>query len=263
MDIDHRFGQFYENDSFVYYNMFNNHFFRNKETYTKFLAQAKNILLIIDPPFGGIVKLISNTIGQIKNDFGRDSMSTMLFYPYFTGMWINKWLTGFSMIDYKVSYQNQRKFSKNTSQKKGSTARIFTDIEPIQVELPADEGYTLCKLCKKYTFKENQHCKKCNGCMSKVSFISFFVSCQKIHCIVWLFIFLWRTVDIIDTAMPVSGVWRLSTSIVESVIGVILRSSQTALIAGDLSRGGVIQALSQWQTCKILKNNLFLINLFR
>ena len=102
MDIDHRFAQFYENELFVYYNMFNNHFFRDKEIYAKFLQNSKKVLLIIDPPFGGIVKLIANTVGQIKKDYGRETISTMLFYPYFTEMWINNWLSGFKLIDYKV-----------------------------------------------------------------------------------------------------------------------------------------------------------------
>lgn len=169
MDIDQRFTQFYENDSFVHYNMFNNHFFSNKETYTSFLKQSKNVLLIIDPPYGGIVKLIANSIRQIQGDFGKDNgkMSTLLFYPYFTEMWVNKWLPEFKMIDYKVSYENHRKLSKNTTQKKGSTARIFTDIMANNFVLPAEEGYTYCGACKKYTFKENQHCKKCKACTSK------------------------------------------------------------------------------------------------
>lgn len=167
MDIDQRFTQFYENDSFLPYNMFNNHFFDNKQSYTNFLAQSKKLLVIIDPPYGGIVKLVANTINQIKADCDEHTeMSTLLFYPYFMETWVKNWLPSYKMIDFKVCYENQRKFSKDSTGK-GSTARIFTDISPDQIELPIDIGYHYCKLCKKYTFKENTHCKKCNGCTSK------------------------------------------------------------------------------------------------
>lgn len=48
--------------------MFNNHFFSSdkKENYLSFLKKSKNLLLIVDPPYGGIVKLIANTIELIK-----------------------------------------------------------------------------------------------------------------------------------------------------------------------------------------------------
>lgn len=158
--------------------MFNNHFFSEKDNYLKFLKDSKNILLIIDPPYGGIVKLIANTITQIKADCDHNNISTILFYPYFTENWVKKWLSNFQMIDFKVSYENHRKLSKTTSIKKGSTARIFTDISPSKVELPTEDGYVYCNVCKKYTFKENKHCKKCKSCTSKVNvlFYLFFLT---------------------------------------------------------------------------------------
>jgi hypothetical protein len=57
---------FYDEKQFLKYNMFNNHFFDNKESYLKFIRQSNRILLMIDPPYGGLVSLISNTIEIIK-----------------------------------------------------------------------------------------------------------------------------------------------------------------------------------------------------
>lgn len=47
---------------------------------------------------------------------------------------------------------------------------MFTNIDPSLIELPASHGYIYCKLCKKFTFKENKHCSICNKCTSKVKF---------------------------------------------------------------------------------------------
>ncbi len=46
--------------------MFNNHFFNENESYLKFLKTSKKMFVIIDPPYGGIIKLIANTIESIK-----------------------------------------------------------------------------------------------------------------------------------------------------------------------------------------------------
>jgi hypothetical protein len=48
--------------------MFNNHFFvlNQKESYFDFLNKSKKLLLVIDPPYGGIVKLIANSLELIK-----------------------------------------------------------------------------------------------------------------------------------------------------------------------------------------------------
>ena len=69
----------------------------------------------------------------------------------------------------EVSYENQKKLGKDSTQKKGSIARIFTDLSPKDLELPKDEGYYYCDDCKKFTYKENKHCKKCKKCPSKVN----------------------------------------------------------------------------------------------
>ncbi len=149
--------------------MFNHHFFIENQTYKNFLNNSKKLLLIIDPPYGGMVKLVANSILRIKEDAPPDTtVSTMLFYPYFTEVWVKKWLDNFHMIDYKVLYENQKRFGKSATAKKGSTARIFTDIEAKRIKLPVNEGYHFCAACAKYTYKENKHCNKCKSCTSKV-----------------------------------------------------------------------------------------------
>ena len=67
LDIDDRLSQFYSPDIFSQYNMFNNHFFERGEHFEEFMKKSKSLLICVDPPFGGIVKLISNTLNQFKN----------------------------------------------------------------------------------------------------------------------------------------------------------------------------------------------------
>ena len=51
--------------------MFNNHFFdlNQKENYLKFIQKSNKLLIVIDPPYGGIVKLIANTIELIRKGY--------------------------------------------------------------------------------------------------------------------------------------------------------------------------------------------------
>lgn len=83
--------------------MFNNHFFSHRQNYEGFVKRAKNLFVVVDPPYGGIVQLIANTIESIRRDFEGDKISIFLIYPYFIQKWIEKWLPDFQMLDYKVS----------------------------------------------------------------------------------------------------------------------------------------------------------------
>lgn len=56
---------FYPKKLFARYNMFNNHFFYNQKSYLEFVKSSKNLLVVIDPPYGGFVKLVANTIQNI------------------------------------------------------------------------------------------------------------------------------------------------------------------------------------------------------
>lgn len=122
LDIDPRFSQFYNDTIFSRYNMFNNHFFTENKNYLKFLNNSKKILILVDPPYGGIIKLIAKTFESIKKsifkliqfifyhqiiviyylDLNHDNISFFLFYPYFNETWIKTWMPDFNMLDYKV-----------------------------------------------------------------------------------------------------------------------------------------------------------------
>ena len=68
-----------------------------------------------------------------------------------------------------MSYANQEKFSSEKNFKKGSPARIYTNVSPKQIKLPEEQGYFYCSSCEKFTYAENVHCDKCNSCTSKVT----------------------------------------------------------------------------------------------
>lgn len=70
-----------------------------------------------------------------------------------------------------------KKFSQNSNLKKGSPARIFTNLPLDKIELPASEGYKFCDKCNKFTFEENLHCDKCSTCPSKDGF--FYKHCES------------------------------------------------------------------------------------
>lgn len=151
------------------------------------MAASNRLFVLVDPPYGGLVKLIAHTIKQLKDgnqslneiiwlwlgfgfqEFGKADFHVFLVYPYFIESWIKKWLPEFNMLDYKVSYSNQKKFAQTSdSLKKGSPARFFTNVPLKEIELPVDQGYKYCSACQKHVFKENAHCDKCNHCTSKV-----------------------------------------------------------------------------------------------
>ena len=164
--------QFYSDKAYLKYNMFNNHFFHGNKTYLNFIKNANKTLILIDPPYGGLVKLIANTVKNLTQDClnnGKQA-SIILVYPYFMENWIQKWSPDLKMTDFKVTYCNQMNFSDKTSNK-GSSARLFTNIKEInQVEIPRmDElkDYYYCELCEKYTFLQNKHCFKCSKCTSR------------------------------------------------------------------------------------------------
>ncbi|XP_036900725.1 rRNA N6-adenosine-methyltransferase ZCCHC4 isoform X3 [Sturnira hondurensis] len=96
LDIDYRYSQFYMEDSFCHYNMFNHHFF-----------------------------------------------------------------------DGKVDYDNHALYKHGKTGRKQSPVRIFTNIPPNKIVLPAEEGYRFCPLCQRHVSLENRHCEHCGSCTSK------------------------------------------------------------------------------------------------
>ncbi|KAG7200667.1 hypothetical protein KM043_001220 [Ampulex compressa] len=189
LDFDGRFHNFFGPLSYCWYNLFNHHFFNEnaKDVFKDFLTQneGKDTYLICDPPFGGRVEAMSQTLktisdchkkwNNIKNDV--DALKIMFIFPYFMeGIMKQKsnpptvsgGLKDLNMSDYKVDYDNHPLFlnEKNKS-KHGSPVRIFTNIPLHLLELPESDGYKHCRRCQKWVSIENKHCKICKRCTSK------------------------------------------------------------------------------------------------
>ncbi|XP_003773389.1 rRNA N6-adenosine-methyltransferase ZCCHC4 [Sarcophilus harrisii] len=179
LDIDFRYSQFYTEESFCHYNMFNHHFFDGKagfETCRKFLQEDKGVglILVTDPPFGGLVEPLAVTFRKFMDMWGEhqspdNNKELPLFwiFPYFFESRILQFFPSFSMLDYQVDYDNHALYKHGKTGRKQSPVRIFTNIPPNKIILPAEEGYRFCAVCQRYVSLENQHCEICNSCTSK------------------------------------------------------------------------------------------------
>ncbi|XP_074659207.1 rRNA N(6)-adenosine-methyltransferase ZCCHC4-like [Tubulanus polymorphus] len=173
LDMDHRFLQFFPPTQFCRYNVFNGHFFDGEDsvaTYQQFLAE-KELVVLIDPPFGGRIDVLSSTVRKIEADWRKQAqcdsevLSLMLFCPYFMEPRILESLPAIKMLDFKVDYTNHATFHQ-TGNKNGSVVRVFTNISPRKIVIDL-EGYRYCKKCKRSVYDENQHCNTCKSCTSK------------------------------------------------------------------------------------------------
>ncbi|CAD7089409.1 unnamed protein product [Hermetia illucens] len=180
LDIDKRFLDFYGDDEFAWYNMFNNYFFlgnRQQDEFEKFLVDTlnENVLLFVDPPFGCRSEPLTQSIKEISRTFGRlnnanqSLLPVFWIFPYYMENYVKNSMPEMEMCDYKVDYMNHNSYSsdKETSRKFGSPVRIFTNVPLKQIELPESEGYKYCSLCKRWVAAENQHCTYCRDCPSK------------------------------------------------------------------------------------------------
>ncbi|XP_028141323.1 rRNA N6-adenosine-methyltransferase ZCCHC4 [Diabrotica virgifera virgifera] len=176
LDIDKRFHNFFGPLQFCWYNMFNNHFFfkEAKDVFIDFLQSdgGKDMVIITDPPFGGRTELISATFKSINNQYQKlnqtqNTLPMFWIYPYYMEPQILNSLPDFSMLDFKVEYDNHQSFQNNSGgRKQGSPIRIFTNVKPSLIKLPSSD-YKHCKICKRWVAKENKHCAACNSCTSK------------------------------------------------------------------------------------------------
>lgn len=71
LDIDFRYAQFYSQDEFCHYNMFNHHFFGGEASAAvldAFLNEldGEKVVMVADPPFGGLVKPLANSFSLIS-----------------------------------------------------------------------------------------------------------------------------------------------------------------------------------------------------
>ncbi|XP_052100305.1 rRNA N6-adenosine-methyltransferase ZCCHC4-like [Mytilus californianus] len=178
LDLDYRYQQIYPPKKFCRYNMFNHYFFNDSTSeavFSNFLTESddKHIALVTDPPFGGLVEVLASTFKKITETWKKQrdtiedkELPVLWFFPYFMEKRIVDCLPQYSMLDYKVDYDNHALF-RGDVKKYGSPVRIFTNIPPSQIELPSSEGYWYCSECKRYSGPENVHCQMCDSCTSK------------------------------------------------------------------------------------------------
>ena len=66
--------QFYSQEDFLLYNMFNHHFFESQAAapvYRQFLMESGSggrLALVMDPPFGGKVDVLCHTVKTIRSE---------------------------------------------------------------------------------------------------------------------------------------------------------------------------------------------------
>ncbi|XP_045140301.1 rRNA N6-adenosine-methyltransferase ZCCHC4 [Echinops telfairi] len=180
LDIDFRYSQFYLEDSFCQYNMFNHHFFDGQaalEECRAFLQEDEGtgVIMVTDPPFGGLVAPLAVTFkklialwkkGQCQDDSDKE-LPIFWIFPYFFESRIRQFFPSFCMSDYQVDYENHALYKHGKTGRKQSPVRIFTNIPPHKIILPTDEGYRFCPRCQRYVAPENRHCEHCDACTSK------------------------------------------------------------------------------------------------
>ncbi|KAG8591605.1 hypothetical protein GDO81_000234 [Engystomops pustulosus] len=179
LDIDFRYSQFYGEDEFGHYNMFNHHFFGGEAAHNmcqKFLREdgGRGVIVVTDPPFGGLVEPLAFSFKKISNMWSPtsdpgDSAELPMFwiFPYFFETRILQCFPGFTMLDYQVDYDNHTMYKYGKTGRKQSPVRIFTNISPERIVLPESEGYRFCAVCKRYVASQNTHCDICMSCPSK------------------------------------------------------------------------------------------------
>ena len=79
--------QFYGPDKFCRYNMFNNYFFdgeKNQDTFKQFIngKDADKIVMVTDPPFGGLVEVLAHTVKTISQTWQENQ--GIDYYNYIT-----------------------------------------------------------------------------------------------------------------------------------------------------------------------------------
>ncbi|KAJ8382192.1 hypothetical protein SKAU_G00029700 [Synaphobranchus kaupii] len=180
LDIDFRYAQFYSEEEFCHYNMFNHHFFnreRAEAVFNAFLHEEghEKVVLVTDPPFGGLVKPLAHSFSQVSDTWktlqspgsGSQEMPMVWIFPYFFESRILECFPSFSMLDYQVDYDNHPLYKHGKTGRKQSPVRLFTNLCPLNIVLPGDEGYRLCSICERYVSSGNRHCPICNACTSK------------------------------------------------------------------------------------------------
>ncbi|XP_055342266.1 rRNA N6-adenosine-methyltransferase ZCCHC4-like [Paramacrobiotus metropolitanus] len=170
LDIDARFSTFFPRKSFAHYNMFNHYFFEpaDRRAYLNFIREKEpdDVIIVMDPPFAGIVQVLANSLQCIFADIG-GQCSLLWIFPYYMEKHISREAPYLRMISYKVEYANHGKMRDKSALTRGSPIRIFTNIQPELIQLPAQEGYWFCQPCRKFSSREERHCPQCGECAGK------------------------------------------------------------------------------------------------
>ncbi|OWR45381.1 putative zinc finger CCHC domain containing 4 [Danaus plexippus plexippus] len=179
LDYDTRHHLFHPTNKFLWYNMFNNYLFdgnKDEKILKKFMKQSKNkgLAIVMDPPFGGRVEPLIQTIKELSNLYNTlcetaDKILPVIWaFPYFAEPYIKNIMPEIKMHDYQVEYANHKKFgNKNGGRKFGSPVRFFTNLPFSTIDLSNDSSYKLCDKCKFWVSTSNRHCTKCRECTSK------------------------------------------------------------------------------------------------
>ncbi|XP_063313920.1 rRNA N6-adenosine-methyltransferase ZCCHC4 isoform X1 [Pelobates fuscus] len=179
LDIDVRYSQFYSEEEFCHYNMFNHHFFGGEPSQSKcqkFLQEdnGDGVIMVTDPPFGGLVEPLAFSFKMLREMHNGASatgsfkkLPIFWIFPYFFESRIVQCFPQFTMLDYQVDYDNHSLYKHGKTGRKQSPVRIFTDLPPESIVLPESEGYRFCSLCKRFVSSANKHCDVCNSCTSK------------------------------------------------------------------------------------------------
>ncbi|TRY78780.1 hypothetical protein TCAL_01749 [Tigriopus californicus] len=178
LDIDDRLASFYDmNEEWLWFNMFNNHFFLGNEserTFQEFLRSASSDLVIVtDPPFGGKCELIARTLNAITQYWrlyhGILRVPQIFWiFPYFMEHQIISCMDNLYMADFQVDYTNHKTFQNGTGgRKSGSPVRVFTNVDGICLPFPENLGYQFCAPCEKWVSPNNRHCDICGSCTAK------------------------------------------------------------------------------------------------
>lgn len=179
LDYDTRHHLFYALNKFLWYNMFNNYLFNGNEdekVLKTFMKASKNkgLCIVMDPPFGGRVEPLIHTVRELSGTYSKvcgtenKLLPVIWAFPYFAEPYIINMEPEFKMHDYRVDYQNHKKFQNSKSGRKlGSPVRFFTNLPLSSIDLSNDSSYKKCDKCKFWVSTSNKHCTKCRECTSK------------------------------------------------------------------------------------------------
>lgn len=178
LDIDPRYRQFYSKNQFIQFNMFNYYFFDSDGEHCLdiFLHHSKHILILIDPPFGGLMECLAKSIHKIQAKFlslnqHKVSSSIVLFFPYFNEHWIRRvfFKENVQITDFIVTYENHLKYQQKIKLKNkiSSPIRIFTNLNLDNFVDFNSSLYRWCSQCHRTVFFNNFHCNLCGQCPAR------------------------------------------------------------------------------------------------